>query len=377
MRPDDRLIVDGIGGRIAAWLKRIYPRNGAKLAAQDFDVSPHTTRRWFEGKLPENKHLALMQARWGKPFIAFITEPVVGPWPELDPSTSPDLSAETVRGLVRAVLDELDRRDELDRFFWCTGEGDIEEAPAGLEERARRAMGAPAHLEMDFGQYMRRNHGWAALTRSADGAVTIHYSERRLRSATADAVCRWLADERRPAAITRVVDLGVSEVRARHADRGAAIAALQQAAIITTRGKGRPWSVRRLPLDAITDPGFADLMKAWTGAPADIVRATAAIDGFKQTSVFRVDDGGDVWSQIVGTSFGLPAHQFEGRRVLERGDTAYGAMIAERIKLSLAEPTLHELTGSVGGVPVRYRNLSMPEQGTGRVVSASRVLERA
>lgn len=368
----DRDIVEIKGDRVAIWLRRIYPRNGAKLAAQDFHVSPHTSRRWFEGKLAENKHLAAMEVRWGQPFVAFVTEPLVGAWRTPDASTTAE--SKPVRDLINQVLDEVGARE---RFLWCTGDGKIEEAPAGHDEMARRAMGAPAHLDMDFSQYMRRNHGWVAMTRPADGSVIIHYAERRLRAATVEAICRWLHSERRPTLITRIVDLGLTEVRVRHRDRASAALALEEAAMITMRGTSRSWVVQRLPIDAARNFGFAKLLKAWGESPNDIVAAAAALDGFKHTSVFRLDQSGELWSLIVGSSFGLPAQKLEGRRVMERGDTGYAAMIADRLNRSLTEPTLHELVGSVVGVPCRYQNLSMPELGTGRIVSASRVVEPA
>ena len=69
-----------MGRRISAWLRDAYPHDVAKMAALDFHCSPHTTRRWLEGALPENKHFAAMASRWGKRFVAFVMEPLVGPW---------------------------------------------------------------------------------------------------------------------------------------------------------------------------------------------------------------------------------------------------------------------------------------------------------
>lgn len=71
-----------MGQRVAYWLRQAYPRDGAKLAAQEFKASPHTTRRWLEGGLPESRHLQAMASKWGKRFVAFVYEPVVGPWGE-------------------------------------------------------------------------------------------------------------------------------------------------------------------------------------------------------------------------------------------------------------------------------------------------------
>lgn len=69
-----------MGSRVAEWMRQAYPRDTAKLAARDFGASPHTVKTWLAGALPSNKHLAMMGRRWGKRFLAFVYEPVVGPW---------------------------------------------------------------------------------------------------------------------------------------------------------------------------------------------------------------------------------------------------------------------------------------------------------
>lgn len=96
-----------IGKRVALWLHNTYPRNGAKRAALDFTASPHTTRRWFGGGLPENKHMAAMARRWGKRFLAFVYEPVVGTWDE------PSLKQEIIA--LRERLDRLASQIEDDQ----------------------------------------------------------------------------------------------------------------------------------------------------------------------------------------------------------------------------------------------------------------------
>ena len=76
--------MDGVtiemGNRVASWMRQAYPRDAAKLAARDFECSPHTAKKWLLGERPANKHLDMMAKRWGKAFVAFIYEPIVGPW---------------------------------------------------------------------------------------------------------------------------------------------------------------------------------------------------------------------------------------------------------------------------------------------------------
>lgn len=81
--PSADAITTEMGQRVAVWLRREYPRDGAKLIARDLDASPHTTRRWLTGALPENRHMAVMARRWGRRFLAFVFEPATGPIPDL------------------------------------------------------------------------------------------------------------------------------------------------------------------------------------------------------------------------------------------------------------------------------------------------------
>ena len=69
-----------VGSRVAYWARQIYARDAAKLLARDFQCSPHTAKKWLLGEQPSNKHLNMMAQRWGKAFLAFIYEPIVGPW---------------------------------------------------------------------------------------------------------------------------------------------------------------------------------------------------------------------------------------------------------------------------------------------------------
>lgn len=69
-----------MGARVAAWARQAYPKDTAKLLSRQFGASPHTTKKWIAGCLPSNEHLAAMGRAWGKRFLAFVYEPVVGPW---------------------------------------------------------------------------------------------------------------------------------------------------------------------------------------------------------------------------------------------------------------------------------------------------------
>ena len=123
-----------VGRRIRAWLIQAYPHDGAKLAARDFDASPHTTRRWFEGAMPENKHFAAMVRRWGKRFVAFVMEPLVGPWA----TYTMDLDLDDMRRRL-AVLDA-ELKGERDAFDGLQTDAAVSPVAGGEEPSRRRTL---------------------------------------------------------------------------------------------------------------------------------------------------------------------------------------------------------------------------------------------
>lgn len=58
-----------VGGRVAMWLRREYPRSTAKELARTFGCSHHTTARWLRGERPQNQHFDQMVRRWGTAFL--------------------------------------------------------------------------------------------------------------------------------------------------------------------------------------------------------------------------------------------------------------------------------------------------------------------
>lgn len=78
----DLTLTEKIGARVAEWLRQVYERDAAKRIAADFGVSPNTAKSWLAGAMPANSHIAALVARFGREFLAFVFEPVLGPWPE-------------------------------------------------------------------------------------------------------------------------------------------------------------------------------------------------------------------------------------------------------------------------------------------------------
>lgn len=60
---------DGVGARIANFLRARYPQHRAKILARTFSVSVSTAQRWLDGYPPTIHHLEQMYAEWGEPLI--------------------------------------------------------------------------------------------------------------------------------------------------------------------------------------------------------------------------------------------------------------------------------------------------------------------
>lgn len=64
-----RGVPNGIGPRVARFLRATYPQDRAKLIARRFGVSLSTAQRWLDGHAPTTAHLEAMFALWGEPFV--------------------------------------------------------------------------------------------------------------------------------------------------------------------------------------------------------------------------------------------------------------------------------------------------------------------
>ena len=76
-RMHDDTTLDLMSGRVGAWCRQAYPRHGAKLMAADLGISERTSKALLSGSWPCQRTLADMIAKWGTPFIQFITEPAM------------------------------------------------------------------------------------------------------------------------------------------------------------------------------------------------------------------------------------------------------------------------------------------------------------
>lgn len=62
-------IADGIGARLAFFLRARYPQHRAKTLARTFGVSISTAQRWLDGYPPTIRHFEQMYEEWGQPLI--------------------------------------------------------------------------------------------------------------------------------------------------------------------------------------------------------------------------------------------------------------------------------------------------------------------
>lgn len=68
--------VPQIGERVAAYYRRVYPKNTAKHLANEAGCSIDTAKNWITGSCPANEHLFAMWSRHGDSFFAFVFAPV-------------------------------------------------------------------------------------------------------------------------------------------------------------------------------------------------------------------------------------------------------------------------------------------------------------
>lgn len=72
---------EAVGGRVAEWLQKQYPRGSSKRVARDFACSPNTVKKWLAGARPENKHFDAMFNKWGTAFLSYVYG-LAEPWSE-------------------------------------------------------------------------------------------------------------------------------------------------------------------------------------------------------------------------------------------------------------------------------------------------------
>lgn len=357
--------------------RRLYPNSALHLKeiAAAIGRSENTVARWWRGatKIAGEDLYRLTELFVRRGDRRFLAE-VFG---ELLHDGKLSIADEdAVLALARAVLAKAGERPRADQdaHTWFTADGAIASAHSGHSDYVRRKLGLAADRG-DLPSYATRVLGWVGITDRADGVVVVRHDGRHVAPLAAERICEWLQDRaERVSHVKRSVQVGGNWIEAHHSGALAAADAIAKVALIV-RVPRRPWTVRRLAVDAITDPLLKKLLRIHNQNPAGLVHAAAQMGAFTTSSLFGVDVD-DVVSHHLATGFGFDPC-VEGLNVLSRPDTEYALMIQTRVLLTRREgPTYHELIGSIDDRRARYFNLAIPEPGpNGRVLTSSVVLE--
>lgn len=356
----------------AALRRRLYPNAPLHLKeiAGAIGRSENTVTRWWRGETrvsgADLYRIAQFFGRRGD--IAFLGD-VFG---ELQAA-----GTAAGAGVQHAFTSEGQDRDRAsgDVHTWFRADGATAMAPAGHADYIARSLGMPAKAG-DLVSYSVRMLGWIATTERADGVIIIRHDGRRVAALAAERVCAWLEDRmERVRYVRRIVHMDGTWIEARHPIARAAAFAIGKIALIA-RVPRRPWQVKRLSLDAVSDPRLVTLLGVYNTAPDKLVHAAAEMGAFTTSSLFGVN-GDDVISHHAPTAYGFETALVEGLNVLARPDTDYALMVRARILRTKREgPTYHELVGTIDDTNVTYLNLALPEPGpSGRVLTSTVMLE--
>src|SRR5487761_19205 len=358
--------------------RRLFPNAPLHLkqVAGAIGRSENTVTRWWRGETrivgDDLFRIARFLANRGD--VAFLPEIFGDLVPGMDARAGTD---EKALELIRAIVRRLGVADSAggDRYVWTTAEGEMAIAASGHAGYVRRALRL-SHSVADLANYAMRVLGWIAITeRTDDHTVVIRHDGRRVAPLAAERICSWLDDHAdRVPHVRRLVHLDDQWVEARHTSAAAAAAIARIAYIV--RIPRRPWVVKSLPLDAITDPLLGNLARIHNEAPDQLIRAAADLGAFTTSSLFG-GAGDEVVSQHVATGFGFDTSHVVGMNVLARADTDYALMLHARILRTRREgPNYNELVGTIDDRHVRCLNLALPEPGPqGRVLTSTVMLE--
>jgi transcriptional regulator with XRE-family HTH domain len=357
--------------------RRLFPNASLHLKqiAGAIARSENTVTRWWRGETrvtgDDLYRVAQFFAHRGD--IGFLQEVFGDLLPQEDSYIGGE---ERALDLIRSLLRRMSATDTdgNDRYSWITADGEMTMAPVGHTSFVRRTLNLSASLG-DLPAYAMRVLGWIAVTERADNTVVIRHDGRRVAPLAAECICEWLDDHSDQVHhVRRLVHLDQRWVEANHSSAAAAAAIARVAYIL--RIPRRPWVVRRLALNAITDPLLDELMRIYNQAPDQIVHAAARLGAFTTSNLFG-GSGDEVISHYVATGFGFDTSHVIGMNVLARADTDYATMVHARILRTRREgPNYNELVGTIDDRHVRYLNLALPEPGPqGRVLTSTVMLE--
>ena len=365
---------------VEALRRRLYP-NGKlhlKQLADAIGRSESSVTRWWRG---EARILAEDLARIARHFAdrgdhAFLGE--IFPEAVFGRAVVEADRTELMR-LLRSMLATLPDADDAARetHFWITSEGGVVPAPLGHIEYAARALDLPVGAG-NLVRYATSMLGWIAVTVRADGIVCVRHDGRRVASYAIEALCEWLELRRAVTpAVVRSINIDGNWLDARHDSVDLAVAAFQRVAVIVRKPR-RPWKVKRLPLDSITDERLKLLLKIHREAPDQVIHTAASVGAFVDSNIFSVD-GENATALFCAPRFLISRQAVEGRNIMSIPDTDYAMMVRARLLRTVQEgPIYWELAGTLNNEYLHYYNLAIPEPGTpAKVLTTTVVIEHA
>ena len=253
-----------------------------------------------------------------------------------------------------------------DRWFWSTNVGDIEHAPAGHAEFARRNLGLSKQNPTDQAAYVMRNLGWVAITLGADRSVTLAYNDLAVDSVAATRAYEWLLSEQ--SAITSVqrrVEVDERWIEATHPNVASALAALEILPSMGRRRREFKWRTERLSLDHIKSKRIGSLLGATrlTGRqPGRLPHVAARLGLLDFSGLFRVE-GDNVTTLWVGSRLGVDGPTVMGKNLRERADLRYAEMVRLHVLGAVEEPegTYYHNVVSMDGRGYEYVRLALAD----------------
>jgi transcriptional regulator with XRE-family HTH domain len=359
--------------------RRLFPNSSLHLKqiAGAVARSENTVTRWWRGetRVTGDDLYRVAQFFADRGDIGFLQEVFDDLLPQEESRAS---NEENVLELIRSLMNRMSAvgSDDGDRHSWITAEGEMAMALSGHAPYVRRALRLSPSLG-DLSAYATRVLGWIAVTeRADDNTLVIRHDGRRVAPLAAERICAWLDDHSdKISHVRRLVHLDQRWIEATHTSADAAAAAIARIAFIL-RVPHRPWVIKSLPLDDITDPLLQELMSVYKEAPHQLIHAAAKLGAFTTSNLFGVSRE-EVVSHHVATGFGFDTSLLVGMNVLARADTDYATMVHARILRTRREgPNYNELVGTIDDRHVRYLNLALPEPGPqGRVLTSTVMLE--
>jgi len=358
--------------------RRLYPNAPLHLKqiAGAIGRSENTVTRWWRGetRIAGDDLFRIARYFMDRGDTAFLREIFDGLLPGDDRDVT---SEEKALKLIRTVMRRIQAvgSDDGDRHSWITAEGHMAVATAGHAAYVRGTLRLPQGSG-DLAAYAMRVLGWIAVTECADRTVVIRHDGRRVAPPAAERIQEWLDEcAGRIRHVRRLVHMDQRWIEADHTSADTAAAAIARSAFIL-RVTRRPWTIKALPLDRVSDPLLSELMSVYHQAPHQLIHAAAKLGAFTTSNLFGVTHD-EVVSHHVATGFGFDTSLLVGINVLARADTDYAMMVHARILRTRREgANYNELVGTIDDRHVHYLNLALPEPGPlGRVLTSTVMLE--